>query len=538
MIVMRRCTRGYFEFESKLDGLYLTVYPPVEGDKPVNVGELMFYIDAKKITDCNVSLFSDACIKGAVEECRVKVSESAPLASQEFGNYSMSFDCMTLEGVFYPPFVGGNELTANEIKKDLADLGIKNGIDDEAIEKFLSERRYFEPYILAKGKKPRDGKDGYIEYKFNTELKPKPKMNDDGTVDFHTLENVNHVKAGDVVAVLHREDMGESGCDLLGRVVNPKRVKHVIFRNGKNLVPSEDGTQLISKVNGHVTVEDGKIFVSDTLELVDIDASTGDIDYNGSVVIKGNVLAGFSVKASGDISVSGIVEGAIVEAGGNITLNRGIQGMNKAVVKAGGNIVTKFIESALLVQAGGNIETDSILHSKVTAKGTITATGKNGLIVGGDVRSIVLIEAKNIGNEMGTTTVVGVGVDPSAKRRGDELKQSLQKLGENKIQLNQILTALRKKQQVDGKLTPDKLELQKKTMRNLILLEKDLTLQKSELEELRNQLSEDSNARIKVTRNIYVGTKLIFGEQSYFIKEKQGFCQFVKERSDIKWYTL
>lgn len=212
--------------------------------------------------------------------------------------------------------------------------------------------------------------------------------------------------------------------------------------------------------------------------------------------------------------------------------------MNKAVVKAGGNIVTKFIESALLVQAGGNIETDSILHSKVTAKGTITATGKNGLIVGGDVRSIVLIEAKNIGNEMGTTTVVGVGVDPSAKRRGDELKQSLQKLGENKIQLNQILTALRKKQQVDGKLTPDKLELQKKTMRNLILLEKDLTLQKSELEELRNQLSEDSNARIKVTRNIYIGTKLIFGEQSYFIKEKQGFCQFVKERSDIKWYTL
>lgn len=45
---------------------------------------------------------------------------------------------------------------------------------------------------------------------------------------------------------------------------------------------------------------------------------------------------------------------------------------------------------------------------------------------------------------MGTATVVGVGVDPAAKKRVDELKTSLQKLGDSKIQLNQIMTALRK----------------------------------------------------------------------------------------------
>ena len=31
------------------------------------------------------------------------------------------------------------------------------------------------------------------------------------------------------------------------------------------------------------------------------------IDYEGDVVCKGNVLAGFTVKATGDITVSGIV---------------------------------------------------------------------------------------------------------------------------------------------------------------------------------------------------------------------------------------
>lgn len=53
--------------------------------------------------------------------------------------------------------------------------------------------------------------------------------------------------------------------------------------------------------------------------------------------------------------------------------------MNKAVIRAGGNIVSKFIESAELVEAGGNIEADSILHSRVVAKGSIKPAAKRGL---------------------------------------------------------------------------------------------------------------------------------------------------------------
>ncbi len=535
---MRICKRGYFEFEAKDDGLYLTVIPPLDGDKPVAVSEIMHYIDKKRLGECNLTKLNEAVATGARQETTVQLSFVPVHPVSEFGDYRMSPDVMTLEAVFYPPFKGAEQLTLEEIKGDLRNLGVKAEINEENIKKFLEERRYFESYTLAEGKKPVDGKEGYIEYKFNTELKPTPKMNDDGTVDFHTLENVNHVKAGDVVAVLHPEDRGEPGVDLLGRPVSPRKVGHVIFRHGNNLSISEDGKELISKVSGHVMLESDKIFVSNVLELVNVDASTGDINYDGDVVIKGNVLAGFSVKAAGNISVSGIVEGATIVAGGDITFNRGVQGMNKAVVKAGGNIVSKFIESAEMVSAGGSIDTDSILHSKVTAKGPIVASGKNGLIVGGDVRSITLVEAKTIGNEMGTATVVGVGVDPAAKRRVDELKSELQKAGENKIRLTQVLDAIRKKQVADGKLEPEKVELQQKTMRNLLLLEKELVSQKAELEELRSQLGEDDNARVRVRGNIYIGAKLVFGDQSYFIKEKQGFCQFLKERADIKWYTL
>lgn len=270
------------------------------------------------------------------------------------------------------------------------------------------------------------------------------------------------------------------------------------------------------------------------LELVNVDNSTGDIDYEGDVVVKGNVLAGFTVKATGDITVSGIVEGATVIAGGNITFNRGIQGMTRAVVKAGGNIVSKFIESAENVSAGGSIEADSILHSKVTAKSTIKASGRNGLIIGGDVKAVNMIEAKTIGNAMGTNTSVGVGVDPSMKRRVDELKNSLGKLGDNKIQLNQLLNALRKKQDSEGGLDEAKHELQMKTMRNVIMLEQEINKQKKELEELRCQIGEEKHACIKVSDAAYAGVKLTFGDQCMFLKQKYDYCQFVKEGADIK----
>lgn len=61
-----------------------------------------------------------------------------------------------------------------------------------------------------------------------------------------------------------------------------------------------------------------------------------------------------------------MIEGACIEAGGNIIIARGMNGMAKGILKAGGNIVAKFLENAT-VSAGGYVNTESILHSNVTA---------------------------------------------------------------------------------------------------------------------------------------------------------------------------
>jgi hypothetical protein len=523
---------GYFKFACRQDGFYITVYPPVDGGKPATTDDLLTYINKKGLNDY-VDVLAVKNLFGKNESKSLRLSEVTPIPNSEYGVYTIASDNMRVEAVFYPPFDGADVLSADEIKSDLAAIGVKAGIDDEQINAFLENHNYFEPFIVAKGTDPIEGHDGRIEYKFNTEPVKAPKVKPDGTVDFHELDNVNHIKNGEVLAELFPEDLGTPGVDVKGKTVYPHKVKRVMFKYGRNMHVSNDGRQLISEVSGHVSLENDKVFVSNTLEVVDVDNSTGNINYNGGVLVKGNVLAGFSVEATGDITVEGLVEGAILKAGGNITLVRGVQGGGKAILKAGGNIVTKFIEGAENVSAGGTIETDSILHSKVVAKGAITVKGRNGLIVGGDVKSTVLIDCMTIGNEMGTTTVVGVGVDPTVKKRIDVLKHELEEMGKQKLQLSQVVTVLRKRQDEEGKLSPDKQSLQQKTMRQMILLEQKITTNKKELEDLRGMISEDSNARIKVAKTAYVGTKLMFGDQYLFLRKKYDYCQFVKREGDI-----
>lgn len=141
---------------------------------------------------------------------------------------------------------------------------------------------------------------------------------------------------------------------------------------------------LIAQVNGHVELVEGTVFVSDELAVENVDNATGNIDYEGNVQINGNVTTNFRVKAKGDIVVKGVVEGAVLEAGGNIVIARGMNGMGRGVLKAGGNIISKFLENAT-AEAEGYVASESILHSKVTAGGEVNVDGRRGFITGGKV---------------------------------------------------------------------------------------------------------------------------------------------------------
>ena len=528
---------AYFQLVLKEDGTYLKLIDAEPGGLPLGYDEITNYLIDKKIYDYDkIALGRGIATLNKVAE--VKLTSAVIPPQDEFVKVTIDEDRTYAACRFYPPSTGGNLLTKDDIIAALVKADVKYGVDDVKIAQFLKDRRYCSDYVFARATMPVQGHDAVITYHFNTDLTMKPKTNEDGSVDFHKLDIISHCNKGDLLATLTPADFGKPGIDVCGRVIKPNKVINKVLRHGNKITMSEDGLRLYSEVDGHVTLVDGRVFVSDTYEVAaDVDSSTGDIDYDGNVVVKGNVITGFSVKAKGDIEVYGVVEGAYIEAGGQIILRRGMQGMNKGILKAGSNIVSKFIENAEVI-AGGYINTDSIMHSKVSAKGDIVVSGRRGFVTGGVIRSGTMISLKTSGSHMGTNTVLEVGIDPTVLDEFKELEKQIVTLKSDRERVNQALAMVRKKLQSGTNISYDKLENIKQLTKTSIQLNTQIAEATQRYDVLKMEVEGSATGVIKIHDTVYPGTKIIISNVVYYVRDALQHTKFIRDRVDIKLLPL
>lgn len=528
---------SYFELFGKSDGTYIRIYE-AEGN-----GDLLPYEEVSDyLVEHNIYDFDKIAIGKALTSLsgvtEVKINSLNLQAIDEYMRVEIASDRSYAKARFYPPANGGRLLTKEGIIDELVRNGVKYGVDEDAIKFFLQNRTYCTDYKLAKALMPQEGRDAQITYNFNTDLTLKPKRNEDGSVDFHQLDMISSCKKGDILATLTPAYYGKPGIDVCGNVIKPAKVTNKAFRYGRNIHLSEDGLQLISDVDGHVTLVDGKVFVSDTFEVQgDVDTSTGDINYEGNVLVRGNVITGFAIRAKGDIIVNGVVEGAYIEAGGQIVLKRGMQGMNKGILKAGSNIITKFLENTEVI-AGGYISTESILHSKVSAKGDIIIGGRRGFVTGGEIRSGTMISVKTAGSQMGTATLLEVGIDPNIVEEFREVEKKLTTVMTEKDRLSQNFITFRKKLEQGTQVTEEKIRFLRQMTQSNILLDTQIKELKKRYDELRPEMDSNTSGSIIVSDVVYPGTKIVISNVIYYVREKIHHSKFVRDRADIKILPL
>lgn len=528
---------GFFQLEHKEDGTYIKLFPAMNDGKPIMVEEVAAYLHEKKILEFDIKALNEA-ILNAKEVQEVKITEQKILSQDEYMKISVSKDRTKAVVRFYPPSSKGKLITKKEMMSDLAHKGIVHGIIEKNLDMYLKARQFCTSILIAKATEPIQGKNAEITYHFNTGLTMKPKINEDGTVDFHTLDNISRVNEGDLLATLSPADLGTPGIDVTGKTIPPIKVNILYLKHGKNIYLSDDKLNMYTNVSGHVNLVDGTVFVSNTYEVpADVCSATGDINYDGNVEVKGNVITGFKVEAKGDIIVHGVVEGATLIAGGQIVLKRGIQGMGRGILRAEGDIVTKFIENSE-VYAGGNVSTDAIMHSNIVAKGEIIATGKRGLINGGEVKSELMISMKTAGSTMGTKTYMEVGFDHSLVENIKELEKKLVEMRDEKEKNEQFINVYKTKLERGDKIPEDRLKQIQIANKNIQIL--DIGIEKAEEQcmAIREEIEKHSNGRIRVEGTAYPGVKIMISNAVYYVKEEMRRCQFIKDKAEIKTLLL
>lgn len=524
---------SYFQIIHKSKKTYLKVYPATDNGEKVEVEEVMSYLSMIHLDDYDMVTLNDY-IKNENFEVEYLLCAAEVLPENEHVGIEVKEEGMYAIARFYPPSSEGNRVSKNEILGDLRIALITHGIQEQVIDDFIANPQYCTDYRIAEATLPVQGNDASIEYHFDINVTAKPKLNEDGSVDFHQLGNIKPIQEGDLLATLTPARKGKEGLSVTGAKLLPNKVKPKNLRFGRNITLSEDRCQIFSEVSGHVSLIDDLVMVSNIYEVpANVDASTGDIEYNGTVVVAGNVMTGYKIEATGDIVVNGVVEGATLIAGGNIVLKRGMQGMSRGTLEAEGNITAKFIENGTM-KCKGDVQCDAILHSQVDCEGKISVLGRKGLINGGHVRTYGTIEATQLGSTMGTTTVVEVMSDVELIKQLNEINE---KIEENRSAINKMndgLMMIRNtivEQNTIGQAQIAVLSQIQESKPALLEEIKELKYKKEAIEHI---LEYSGKSCIKVEKMVNSGVHVFIRDVSKIISENLSRCQFVRDGADIR----
>ncbi|MFC4811263.1 DUF342 domain-containing protein [Paenibacillus sp. GCM10023250] len=427
--------------------------------------------------------------------------------------------------------------TAAQLEGYLKSHGIQHGVlrnvlNDIAV---MPNRFYYKQTVVAQGEPAANGKDGYIRFAYDMdEGDYRPVELEDGKVDFKEVTQLKNVKRGQLIAEKVGATPGRDGIAVTGEPIPGRKGKEAYFKLGKNVVLNPEQTALYAAIDGLVSLTDkSKINVFPVYEVNgDVDYKIGNIDFVGTVVIRGNVLAGFKIKAAGDIRVVGGVEGAVLESDGSVEITGGVLGSGKGLIKAGKNVKCSFIQEGNVIAAEDVLVSQSIMHSQVRAGRSVQCIGAKGLVVGGSVQAGERVIARTIGNTMSTATVIEVGVRPELRSELLERRTQLRALNDSLDKTEKAL-ALLDQHAAAGTLTSDKLAMRIKLTSTKRAALEEMEAIKDRLLEIERSLEDTDSAKVDVVNVIYGGTKIVIGRNTRYVKDAAQRISFRYSEGDV-----
>jgi len=272
------------------------------------------------------------------------------------------------------------EITTDEIMALLRDAGITYGFDLQKLRAPIADDE--DEILVATGKAPVQPQDGYVQYEFD-KYQTQPDLDAD-RIDYYELKPILSVERGAVLAKRIPGVPGENGINVYGKEIPVPKAKEKPILVGDGVYLSDDELTAYAERDGLPVLQNGVLKVLKVFELgKDANLQTGNIRFNGEIIIRGNVSDRVKIEAiSGGVQVYGIVDQAEIEADRDVVVMRNVIA---ARIKAGGlgAIYTKvcshlhelesqffhLIQSFMLVHSRtGMVDTGSLIKNLIEIK--------------------------------------------------------------------------------------------------------------------------------------------------------------------------
>jgi len=391
-------------------------------------------------------------------------------------------------------------------------------------------------YLIAEGDPPQNGEDATI---LMIDLTPPvPEVIEEGAANHYELNLIRQVVEGDWLGERTDPTPGVPGTDVAGRAVPPTQGISYPLRYERSSVKEdmEPGkTVLRARKAGAVFYRGDMVGVYNYLEVSgNIDFSTGNVDFDGFLSVKGTVDDNFSVKADRDIEILGEygVGGAdeIVSRDGSIYIRGGIAGKGRAVIRCRKNLYVKYLSDVTVVCEGNVYIGFYAINSSIRAR-QIFVDSPRGRIVGGSIEADIRIEVAELGNRSESKTRVRInGFDRVAFR--NHFEQSLKSMETGKMDMGRLKQKIRLFD--SSTQTPEQKEEQADLRQKIEDLKDHLKEVEYEYKSLADHLRTPGEGAVIVKKKCYALVHLEIKDKVEDVKMEQGLCTFVYRDGELR----
>ena len=385
---------------------------PIEGRAPIDADALHTLLTREGFGSCQ--FHEDTIAKAAIDCNSLKTPWVMLLADRIDAKVEVRIapDQMKAE-IKLTPAHGGKAAAMQDVMQALANAGVVFGIDEVALI-HACELGDCNGIAVASGELAQDGKDTQFELMVAQTVDRAPTLDARGLIDYREHGAITVVQAGAPLMRRTPATPGVPGHTILGKILapHPGHDQQFTAQLSGAEVASDDPNLLQASVTGQPVMVAAGVMVEPILRVAEVNMSSGNIHFDGTVEIEGEVIQGMKVQATGDILVKGMVDGGLLEAGGNIYINGGV--ISHAQLQATGSVTARFAQGSRISAGTVLVLNEMAMECELESLNQImigAQAPERGRLIGGSATAMMLIQTPVLGSAKGATTRIKLGTN-------------------------------------------------------------------------------------------------------------------------------
>ena len=389
------------------------------------------------------------------------------------------------------PAQGGKPVSKADVLDQLTEKGVTEGILLDDINRAIAAGMA-EGVVIARAKPAVHGADGRLESLLPAARSRVPRMTETGQTDFRDLGDILTVSPGQPLMRRVPATAGVEGITVLGMPIPAGAGKEVMFASklAGAVIDPADPNRLLAEIAGQPVVVAGGMIVEPVYTVPAVNMASGNVSFDGSVVVRGDVAAGMTKEHT------------------------------DSLIRCGGSFTAGYAQQAR-VEAGDSIFIDDMAMQCELAAGNHIRVGnkRRGHIIGGQALATLSITGKVLGSPNRIATAFEVGVSPAMNRRMQELAHERDAHEKQLLDISKLLVfADRNPSRVDPKMV----ERACATAKNLSA---EIEALRDEEQRLNDLVMLSQQARVIAEQAMYEGVTVLMGTHRYRLARDQGPAQ-------------